>query len=234
MSIEPQSKTSSSEGLDVVIEFANDKQVRARKVVKRSNHRVTGKFPSWKAGRMLQWESSIERDAFILLEADTSVRQYREQPAKLTFNLAGQKRIHYPDIYAETDKERCFIEVKSKSELDNPEIIERTSFLSTALTIQGDSYYLLGETEIRRQPRLHNAMFLHRHSRFANLIKLDWLKREQLRKVIKNSGGITINAIREGKLGEHGLISVCRMIQEGHLWLDKDTEWNNTSVITTK
>src|SRR5579859_7695488 len=37
-----------------------DGKIRARKVVSRSRARGTGKFPSWKMGRMIQWESTYE------------------------------------------------------------------------------------------------------------------------------------------------------------------------------
>jgi hypothetical protein len=41
------------------IVFSSAEQVRSRRVVTRSRFRPTGKYPSWKMGRMLQWESDI-------------------------------------------------------------------------------------------------------------------------------------------------------------------------------
>jgi hypothetical protein len=44
----------------------------ARPVVKRSNARSTGKFPSWNMNRMIEFESLIELAAFVYLECNPS------------------------------------------------------------------------------------------------------------------------------------------------------------------
>ena len=75
---------------------------RARRVISRSNHRVTGKFRSPKNGRMMHWESMQERDAFVLLEINSAVLSYREQPAVLTFPWGDETREHYPDVLGVT------------------------------------------------------------------------------------------------------------------------------------
>src|SRR5215813_8651303 len=45
----------------------------SRNVVTRSRVRPTGKYPSWKMERMLEWESRNELHAFRLLDCDPSV-----------------------------------------------------------------------------------------------------------------------------------------------------------------
>ncbi len=56
---------------------------RDRKVVRRSNYRVTGKYPSWKMLRMMQWESTIERDAFYLFDGTPNIYRTAGHPTPL-------------------------------------------------------------------------------------------------------------------------------------------------------
>ena len=46
---------------DAVLEliYPGTGKLRSRKVVSRSRARATGKFPSWKMGRMIQWDPSM-------------------------------------------------------------------------------------------------------------------------------------------------------------------------------
>lgn len=52
------------------IAFPPEGTVRARRIVSRSRARPTGKYPSWKMGRMIQWESTNELNAYRLLDAN--------------------------------------------------------------------------------------------------------------------------------------------------------------------
>src|ERR1700677_1489546 len=52
----------------VRVVFPEPGQPRSRGVVSRSNARPTGKYPCWKMGRMLHWESENEFNAFRILD----------------------------------------------------------------------------------------------------------------------------------------------------------------------
>ena len=71
---------------------------RVRKVVTRSRFKATGKFPSQKMGRMIQWESIHERNAFRLLEANPAVISYYEQPIAIQYLRGGMEHVEYPDL----------------------------------------------------------------------------------------------------------------------------------------
>src|SRR5882757_3729479 len=90
-------------------------QMRSRKVVSRSNARSTGKYPSWKMGRMMHWESANELNAFRLLDCDPNVTSYCEQPCQIRYTLNGVERVHYPDILVTTTAGKQFWEVKLRS-----------------------------------------------------------------------------------------------------------------------
>src|SRR6185312_11832276 len=122
------------------IEFPPDGKLRFRKIVRRSNHRPTGKYPSWKAQRMLQWESTNELNAFRLLDADPSVIAFAEQPARISYSIAGVTHVHFPDILVVTHSSRSFWEVKPNFNAALPEIQERTNFLSRELQGYGYEY----------------------------------------------------------------------------------------------
>ena len=62
----------------IQIIFPKDGKIRSRKVVKRSNARNTGKYPSWKMKRMMQWESVHEGNAMRILDATPHVTSFTE------------------------------------------------------------------------------------------------------------------------------------------------------------
>jgi len=57
---------------------------------------VTGGFSSRKNGRMLGFESLLEKDFFILLEYDDEVLSFEEQPVRIP--LGGKAKSYVPDV----------------------------------------------------------------------------------------------------------------------------------------
>ena len=57
---------------------------------------VTGGFSSQKNGRMLGFESLLEKDFFILLEYDDQVLSFEEQPVRIP--LGGKAKSYVPDV----------------------------------------------------------------------------------------------------------------------------------------
>jgi hypothetical protein len=57
---------------------------------------VTGGFASRKNGRMLGFESLLEKDLFVLLEYDDEVLSFEEQPVRIPLN--GKGRSYVPDV----------------------------------------------------------------------------------------------------------------------------------------
>lgn len=57
---------------------------------------VTGGFSSQKNGRMLGFESLLEKDYFILLEYDERVASFEEQPVAIP--LGGKTKSYVPDV----------------------------------------------------------------------------------------------------------------------------------------
>lgn len=86
----------------------------------RAGHRgIRGRFPSRKAGRMVAFESRLERDHLLLLEADPNVKTFEEQPVTIEFEGARGRRRYTPDCRVEyIDGTTELVEVKYAADLD--------------------------------------------------------------------------------------------------------------------
>lgn len=210
--------------------WATGPNERIRKVVRRSNAKVTGKYPSWKMGRMLQWESFLERDAMVLHDVDTTVSRFKEQHVCLGFELDGEKHVHYPDLYVETTEGRVFREIKTNKDAADAFVLARAKHLEAALLPRGYRYELLAESEIRREPRLSNAKTLLRYGR--NKVSLD--EYELLRRRVERMGVVTWGDACQGRLGQKGRALIARMVLEGKCRMNLDASWDETTQINTE
>lgn len=102
---------------------------RARTVVSRSRSRPTGKYPSWKTGRMVEWESHNELNALRLLDADPNIRTFREQPLTIRYALDGEVHLHFPDVLVDRVCGRELWEIKPAAHACDPKVVARTRLL---------------------------------------------------------------------------------------------------------
>jgi len=204
------------------IEFATEKKPRKRKVISRSKSHPTWKYPSWKKGRMIHCESELERDACRRLDVDLSVFTYGEQGVCITYKLNNEIHRHYPDFFVETSMGKIFKEVKYEDDANLPEISERTEYLSKVLPIDGYRYEVITEAEIRKQPRMDNAVYLLRRGRQP----VDVLAHEALRQYSKIKGDLCWGNLTKDKSCPINLFQVCRLILEGYLMISLDEVWH--------
>lgn len=190
--------------------------IRSRKVVSRSRARPTGKYPSWKLGRMVQWESIHELNAFRLLDGDPSVSVFSEQPLVIRYQLDGESRTHYPDVLVTWGSGREVWEIKTATEASAQEVRKRTLILEEALPAHGYTYRLVVAEDLASEPRLTNTLTLLRFGRApASLVD-----RERARQIIEATGYITWGAVLAGTLGRTGRQLICRLVLEGVLAFD--------------
>lgn len=212
---------------NVSIEWPEANQQRIRKVVSRSNHRVTGKYPSLKMGRMMHWESTLERDAFMFMDINGLIKEFHEQPAKIIYCLDGEKHAHFPDILATTLEGLCFIEIKEEKDASKCEVRARTQLLSEQLPLRGYSYLVLTEQEIRRAPRLDNVRRLLRYGR----IKPDIQTIERIKREYFSSDECLLGDITLSENCNSDYPTLCRMIIDGMLTTDINQIWNDQTPI---
>lgn len=174
---------------DSVLEifFPDGENVRSRKIVTRSRARPNGKYPSWKMGRMMQWESINELNAYRLLDADPAAIAYHEQPLTIRYRLNGKEHTHYPDTLVQWGASRELWEIKPSKQALRPEYIERTRLLENALPQLGFEYRLVLAEDLAKEPRLSNVLTLLKYGR-APVPELAW---EQIRRAIGTGGKLT-------------------------------------------
>jgi hypothetical protein len=216
-----------SRGKIISILPPKDGKHRARKVVTRSRGRPTGKYPSWKMGRMIQWESVNELNAYRLLDANPLVAGYYEQPFIIHYQLNGKTQLHYPDTLVLIGSAKELWEIKPTSEAAKSEVIERTALLTSELPNHGFSYRLVVAEELRSEPRLANVLTILKFGRNP----ISTVAREHLRLVLMQEGRITWGAVASGAMGPTGRHAVCRLVLEGVLTFEMDRSWTNDTVL---
>ncbi len=131
-----------------------------RKVVRRSHTTHVGWFASRKFDQ-IGYESHLERDFLRLCEADPAVTFLREQPCTLFYaDENGVTRDHTPDFALVRNGAAVIVETKYAD--DAAKYAYRTKVLTRELALRGIAYEMMTEHEIRREPRLGNAVELLR------------------------------------------------------------------------
>lgn len=198
------------------VSFPEPGKPRSRKVVSRSRSIGTGKFPSWKMGRMIQWESIHERNAFCLLDANPSVTKFSEQPCEITYSLGGQARKHYPDILVETLAGTELWEVKPGAADIDGETRLRTMLMERDLPALGYRYRMVLGSDLSSEPLLSNSRLILRWGRNRSPDS----EAERLRNEFSGPRVGRWGDIMSGRHGHAAKHHVCRLVLEGILRLD--------------
>lgn len=195
---------------------------RARRVTRRSNFRTTGKLPIAPLGRMVQWESRIERDAWVLLTTCPLVVFRGEQPRKLEVKIDGEWKAHYPDALVLLEGFETFAEIKQDQEALKPEVVARTNAVRAGLASKGYGYCVLTESLIREEPRLANCWQVH----WRGLASVDPRSCEALRRSFQRNGGVlTLKEVMATEDGERALAEIVTMVREGRIVFDMTQPW---------
>lgn len=200
----------------ISITFPEEGKLRSRTVVSRSRARATGKYPSWKMDRMIEWESCHELNAYRLLDANPYVISYFEQPLVIRYIQDDIVHLHYPDALVQWQDYHELWEIKTASDAIKPENIQRTQLLEHALPKLGYRYRLLIAEDFAREPRLFNALTLLKFGRNP----VSSLAEEQLRQIIEVTSSIRWGSILNGAMGPEGRKLICRLVLEGVLTFD--------------
>jgi hypothetical protein len=110
------------------------------------------------------WESQIERDFIYLLECDSDVITYREQPLRIHYFLDGKRRIYTPDFLVERMSKRQIVEVKPETETIKPEFLALVRSVTPICHKAGYTFTVATDRMIRAQPRLNNIKLFWRYS----------------------------------------------------------------------
>lgn len=205
-------------GAVIDIDFPEHVSQRSRKVVTRGRARTTGKYPSWKSGRMIQWESQHELRALLWLEATPDVRALREQPCVIRYVLDGTEHLHYPDLLVERADRKELWEIKAARALVDPAVRRRAELLARELPSRGFQYRLVSSDDLPDKTVLANIRLLLRWGRAPVPVE----RREFLRQAWKTAGTIRWDALRNAALGPNAYRHVCRLVLEGQITVALD------------
>lgn len=134
-----------------------------RKIGK-SHWAINGTLPSWKAVGPAQFESTLERDFYLLLEFDPAVTKFITQPVKLVYRMPNKSRRSYtPDtlVFYSDGRLPGLFEVKYADELaqKGAELEPRFEAARLHAAGQGWTFEVITEERLRGQ-LLKNAQFL--------------------------------------------------------------------------
>jgi hypothetical protein len=139
--------------------------MKTRKITNKGTKKVIGKFPSLKMGRLVWWESQIERDYIYLLEFDPAVISYEEQPLRISYYLNGKERHYTPDFLVKRTDKSLIIEVKQEEEAQKEEN-QRLFHIASAICARHNyEFVIVTDKMIRVQPRLDNIKLLTRYQK---------------------------------------------------------------------
>lgn len=202
--------------------------LRSRKVVTRSRARSTGKYPSWKMGRMIQCESINEFNAFRLADLNPLVKSFREQPAVIHYILDGEEHRHFPDVLVGFADRHEYWEIKPEKDANQPDVRRRTEFLTHALPASGHpAYRIVLAEKLAEQPRLEIAKTILRWGRSPISI----VERERIRRALANKAVLQWGEIARGNLDGITRPGICRLFLEGYVTIPLLTPITETTSI---
>jgi hypothetical protein len=139
--------------------------VSVRKISNKGTKKVIGKFASLKVGRLVWWESQIERDYIYLLEFDSAVVSYKEQPMYIAYYLNSKERHYTPDFLVKRAEKTLVVEVKLEEKVQKEENQHLFRIASSVCARNSYEFIVVTDTMIRVQPRLDNIKLLTRYQR---------------------------------------------------------------------
>jgi hypothetical protein len=141
--------------------------------VLRSGGTIVGSVPSRKLGRMIHYESLIERAYIYLLEYDPLVVSYEEQPCTIAYRTEGKERSYTPDFAVHwQDHQQSLVECKPTSKVDGPENALKWTAARLWCKQYGYTFALVTETALHEHEHdmlLSNIQTLavHAHQRLT-------------------------------------------------------------------
>ncbi|TNC81491.1 MAG: heteromeric transposase endonuclease subunit TnsA [Oleiphilus sp.] len=133
--------------------------------IKAGYSNVTGKYPSIKMNRAISFESTLERDFYLLLDHENSVDFYEEQPRTIKYKHLSKNRTYTPDTLvrrlSESQEDYTLYEIKYRSDLFSNWMKLKPKFKAAIrfCNEQNWKFKIMTEVEIRT-PRLKNLEFL--------------------------------------------------------------------------
>lgn len=136
-------------------------------VRKPARRRGSGDFPSLKLGRMVAYESRIERDYIYLLEFDPEVVSFEEQPIRIEYKIEKKTHRYTPDFHViKTNGDHILIECKAEDFVDTEENQRKFVMAKEWCVSRNWEFKVLTGEEMRAGYRLQNIKRLWQFARY--------------------------------------------------------------------
>jgi hypothetical protein len=153
-----------------------------RKVSNRGGNAI-GRFPSTKMGRMIAFESLLERDFIYLLDYDPAVDWFEEQPLSIEYTYET-KLLHYtPDFHLFECGRHVLVECKPERFVETEENRRKFAVAQEWCEKQGWEFRVLTDKQVRSGFRLQNVKLLAQYARQ----KVDIVIRSQIRTFLQET-----------------------------------------------
>ena len=188
------------------------------------NRSVAGRFYSYKNGKLLDFESQLEKKCYLILEFDKSVVSYTPQPLKI--------ERYIPDVLAIRENARpLLIEVKYSKEANNPDDKLRKKLVSLNDHCKKNNMEFLLFTEKNvTEPYYSNIALIYN---YANIQIEEQILNKILSIVPKN--GISIKKLLDAFNGDIRYIQyIYRLVFEDTLTLNLHSQISLDSIVRKK
>jgi len=135
-----------------------------RKVSHRGGNAI-GRFPSIKMGRMIAFESLLERDFIYLLDFDPSVEWFEEQPLTIEYMHETKPQHYTPDFRLFEAGQHVLIECKPECLVDTDENRRKFTAAQDWCDKRGWEIRTVTDRQVRSGYRLQNVRLLTQYAR---------------------------------------------------------------------
>ena len=137
-----------------------------RKVSNRGRN-VIGRFPSLKMGRMIAFESLIERDFIYLLDYDLRVEWFEEQPLTIEYSHDGQTLHYTPDFHLVEAGQQVLVECKPERFVDQDDNPRKFAVARAWCAARDWEFRVVTDHQLRAGFRLQNIKRLTLYARLT-------------------------------------------------------------------
>jgi TnsA endonuclease-like protein len=133
---------------------------------------VTGRFPSLKMHRMVAFESTIERDYLYILDYDSTITNYEEQPLTITYEYRGKQHRYVPDFRIRQSEREILVECKPTLRVHTDENQRKFAAAQAWCQPRRWEFRVITDTELRQGHRLQNIKRLTYYARLNGSLPL--------------------------------------------------------------
>lgn len=144
-----------------------------------------GRFPSLKMGRMIAFESLLERDFIYLLDYDARVERFEEQPLTIEYQHDDQTRHYTPDFQVVGAGQQVIVECKPERFVETPDNQRKFAVARAWCATRGWEFRVVTDQQIRAGHRLSNIKRLTQYARLS----LDPVLRYRIKAVLQDTPG---------------------------------------------